>query len=167
MNTPDNAVYRIIESNAEARTAIREIIDSARQEIMIFDRTPVTLRDRDIGRPELIETMRGMLLGGKFRNIRVVLQDVQGIESEVPRLTNLLAQFGGQVIIHRAVGAARDVQDVLILADAHSVWRKPVHTHPKSIINLRDDAAVKPYLERFEEIWINSELAVADRQSGL
>ena len=167
MNSPENSAYRVIESNSQARAAIREIIDAAQQEIMIFDRTPTTLRDRDVGSPEIIDTMRTMLLGGKFRKIRVVLHEVQGIEGELPRLIALLAQFGGQVVIHRAVGAARDLQDVLMLADAHSAWRKPVHAHPRSIVNLRDATAVKPYLERFEEIWINSELAVADRQSGL
>ena len=167
MNIPENSAYRVIESNGEARTAIREIIDSATQEVMIFDRTPTTLRDRDVGSPEIIDVMRKMLLGGKFRKIRVVLQEVQGIEGDLPRLVALLAQFGGQVVIHRAVGVARDLQDVMLVADAHSAWRKPVHSHPRSVVNLRDAAAVKPYLERFEEIWVNSELAVADRQSGL
>lgn len=167
MNAPDSPTHRIMESSVEARAAIAHLIASARQEIMVFDRTPATLRDRDIDRPEMIEAMRSLLLGGKFRKIRIVLQEVQGIEGELPRLTALLAQFGGQVAIHRALGAAREVQDVLILADAESVWRKPVYSHPRSILYLADAMNVSPYLERFEEIWVNSEMAVADRQSGL
>jgi hypothetical protein len=167
MSVPENPAYRVMNTNAEAREAIATLIASAKQEIMIFDRTPITLRERDIGRPEPIEQMRALLLGGKFRKIRIALQDVQGLESELPRLVALLAQFGGQVLIHKATGAARQVQDVLILADAHSVWRKPVYSHPRSVMNFADEVSVKPYVERFEEVWINSELAIADRQSGL
>lgn len=167
MKDSDRPFHRIMDTNGEALAAVAEVIASARQEIMIFDRTPATLRERDIGRPESIDTIRTMLLGGKFRKLRVVLQELQGIETELPRLTALLAQFGGQIAIHRAIGAARDVQDVLVLADAHSVWRKPVHTHPRSILDCGDEASVKPYLERFEEIWINSELAINERHSGL
>jgi hypothetical protein len=167
MSAPENPAYRVMNTNSEARDAIAELIASAKQEIMIFDRTPITLRERDIGRPEAIEQMRALLLGGKFRKIRIALQQVQGLESELPRLISLLGQFGGQVLIHQVTGAARQVQDVLILADAHSVWRKPVHSHPRSVMNFADEVSVKPYLERFEEAWADSELAIADRQSGL
>jgi hypothetical protein len=167
MTAPENPAYRVMDTNTDARDAIARVIASATQEIMIFDRTPITLRERDVGRPEPIEQMRTLLLGGKFRKIRIALQEVQGLETELPRLVSLLGQFGGQVLVHRVTGAARQVQDVLILADRHSVWRKPVYSHPRSVMNLADEVSVKPYVERFEEVWSESELAVADRQSGL
>ncbi len=167
MTAPENPAYRVMDTNTEAREAIASVIASATQEIMIFDRSPITLRERDIGRPEPIDKMRTLLLGGKYRKIRIALQEVQGLESELPRLIALLGQFGGQVLVHRVTGAARQVQDVLILADQHSVWRKPVYSHPRSVMNFADEVSVKPYAERFEELWAESELAIADRQSGL
>jgi len=147
MSTSENPAYRVLNTNSEARESIALLIASAEQELMIFDRTPITLRERGLGRPEITE--------------------VQSLESELPRLVSLLGQFGGQVMIHRVTGAARQVEDVLFLADEGSVWRKPVYSHPRSVVHFGDKASAKPYLERFEEIWSSSELAVTDRQAGL
>jgi hypothetical protein len=159
--------YSILDSNADARLAIAEVLASATQEISIFDRTPQTLRDRDLGRPEVIETLRALLTGGRNRRLRIALHEVTGIETELPRLMNLLGQLGAQIAIHRVNGAAREVEDVLILADDHSFWRKPVHSHPRSIFQRRDPTAARVYRERFGEIWESSELAVTDRPAGL
>ena len=167
MNASDNPTYRILDTNSEARESIALLIASAEQELMIFDRTPVTLRERGLGKSDITEQLRSMLLGGKYRKIRIALHEVQSLESELPRLVSLLGQFGGQVMIHRVTGAARQVEDVLFLADGDSVWRKPVYSHPRSVMNFGDEASAKPYLERFEEIWASSELAITDHQSGL
>jgi hypothetical protein len=167
MSTSENPAYRVLNTNSEARESIALLIASAEQELMIFDRTPITLRERGLGRPEITEKMRSMLLGGKYRKIRIALHEVQSLESELPRLVSLLGHFGGQVMIHRVTGAARQVEDVLFLADEGSVWRKPVYSHPRSVVHFGDKASAKPYLERFEEIWSSSELAVTDRQAGL
>jgi hypothetical protein len=154
-------------TNSEARDAVASLIASAKQELMIFDRTPIALRERGLGKPEVNEQMRSMLLGGKYRKIRIALHEVQSLESELPRLVSLMGHFGGQVMIHQVTGAARQIEDVLFLADGDSVWRKPVYSHPRSVMNFGDKASAKPYLERFEEIWGSSELAITDRRSGL
>lgn len=167
MSTSENPTYRVLDTNADARESIALLIASAQQELMFFDRTPIAMRERDLGKPETIKHMRAMLIGGKFRKIRIALHEVQGFESELPRLITLLQQFGGQIMIHRTTGVARQVEDVLIVADERSVWRKPVYSHPRSVMNFDDKVGAKPYVERFEEIWISSELAVTDRQSGL
>ncbi len=167
MSENDRPSYRILDTNADAKQAIVEVLASARQNIAMFDRTPQTLRDRAVDRPANIEIMRQMLLGGRNRTIHIALQETQGIESELPRLINLMSQFGQQVSINRVTGAAREVEDVMILADDHSVWRKPVHSHPRSILRLDDRIDARAYVERFAEIWESSERAVADRQSGL
>jgi hypothetical protein len=165
--TDERPPYRLMDSNIDARVAIADVLASAKQELAIFDRTPTSLREREYGTIAATERMRQLLLGGKLRKIRIALNETQGIESELPRLVALLGQFGGQVAIHRVLGAAREVQDVLCIADDHSVWRKPVYTHPRSILRLGDIVEAKPYIERFNEIWSASELAVTDRQAGL
>jgi hypothetical protein len=163
----DRPAYRVMDSRADARVAILDVIRSAKQELAVFDRTPVTLAERDFGRPETIDMMRDLLVGGRQRRLRIVLHEVSGIESELPRLISLLGQFGSQVAIHQSRGAAREVEDVLLLADDHSVWRKPVYSHPRSVAELGDAVAVRAYVDRFEEIWEGSELAVSERSTGL
>ncbi|MEI6737200.1 MAG: hypothetical protein WCL29_01830 [Pseudomonadota bacterium] len=167
---PPARIYRLMDSQAEAKVSIGEVIAHAKYELMIFDQSPTTLREREFGRPQNIDLMRALLLGSRknrARRIRIALHEIQGIESEMPRLISLLGQFSDLLSIHRTTGAARIVQDVLLIADEDAIWRKPVATHPRSIVTLHDANETKPYIDRFEEIWLLSENAVSDRGAGL
>jgi hypothetical protein len=166
-NLPPQKIYRISESKFDAIAAIADVLKSAQTHIAIFDQTPITLREREYGRPANIEIMRQLLMGNRERRIRIALHEVSGIEGEIPRLMNLMSQFSTQLFIQRTMGAARDVQDVMLIADAHSIWRKPVASHPRSIVTMSDQADVAPYVERFEEIWQLTEHAVSSRGTGL
>ncbi len=163
-------IYRVMDSQAEALEAIDQVIAHAQQELMIFDQSPKTLRDRGYGRPQNVDVMRQFLLTSKnsrARHIRISLQDTQGIETELPRLMTLLDQHADLLTIRRAEGDARSVQDVLLIADKDAVWRKPVASHPRSIVVIHDANDVKPYLDRFAEIWQLSGNTVSARSTGL
>ncbi len=169
MNAPER-IYRLMDSQAEAKTSIAEVIAHARHELMIFDQSPTTLKEREFGRPQIIELMRELLLGSQKNRacrIRVALHETGGIESELPRLISLLGQFSDLLSIHRTTGAARTVQDVLLIADGDAMWRKPVAAHPRSIVTIHDATEVKPFIDRFEEIWLLSENSVSERGTGL
>ena len=159
--------YRIMESQAESRAAITAVLQRAQREIAIFDLSPESLKTRELGRPHNVELLRALLLTHRARRVRIVLHETQGIETEVPRLVDLLSQFSGQVRIHRSLGAAREAQDVMIIADDNTVWRKPVASHPRAILSIGSTADARPFVERFADIWDLSELAVFDRASGL
>ena len=60
-NTQPDIVYRIMESNGEALTAIDSVVAIATREIRIFDTRPSTLRERDFGRPNRIEALKTLL----------------------------------------------------------------------------------------------------------
>ncbi len=169
-DSPENAVgtfYQVMDTRAEAREAIRRVIKHAKQSLVIFDRTPETLKERELGRPESIEILRQLMLRDRNHRVRIALNETLAIESELPRLVALLSQFGSQLQIHRTVGVAREIQDVLMLADSDAVWRKPVATHPRSIVSIGHIVDIEPYVQRFEEIWLSSEPAVSDRMAGL
>jgi hypothetical protein len=166
-NIPTEKIYRISDSKLDAIAAIADVLKSAQMRVAIFDETPITLREREYARPANIEIMRQLLMGNRERRIRIALHEVSGIESEAPRLMNLMSQFSTQLFIQRTTGAAREVQDVMLIADDHSIWRKPVASHPRSILTMSDQADVAPYLERFEEIWQLTEHAVSSRGTGL
>lgn len=163
-------IYRVMDSKLDALEAIDQVIAHAQQELMIFDQSPKTLRDRGYGRPQNIEVMHQFLLGSKnsrARHIRISLQDTQGIEIELPRLMTLLGQHADLLTIRRAEGDARSVRDVLLIADDDAIWRKPVASHPRSIVVIHDANDVKPYLDRFAEIWQLSGHTVSARSTGL
>ncbi len=169
-NPPPARIHRIMDSQAEAREAIHSVLAHARMELMIFDQSPASLTARGLGSPENIEIIRQLLLGGRTgrpRRMRIALHEIQGIEGEIPRLMSLLDQFSDLLTIRRTAGDARNVQDVLLIADDDAVWRKPVASHPRSIVTLHDANEVKPYLDRFAEIWQLSADQVSSRHTGL
>jgi hypothetical protein len=164
---PANAAYKMMESNVDAKTAIEEVIALATHEIRIFDVSPSALQDRDFGRPARIDALKAVLQKNRQNRIRIVLHETSGIESTLPRLINLAGTYSTQFKIVRAIGAAREAKDVLLIADDAQVWRKPYFEHPKSIQTLHDPVSAKPFIERFEEIWENIEIVPIGSATGL
>lgn len=175
MTTPENlnaqpapdVTYRIMESNGEALIAIESVLASAKREIRVFDATPSSLREREFGRPARIETLKTLLLKNRVSRIRIALHETTAMESELPRLLMLMQLHSTQVQIHRTVGQAREAKDVMLIADDGHFWRKPVFDHPRSVLTLHDPNAVKPFIDRFEEIWESTEMISVGGAAGL
>ena len=167
LDLPPEKIYRLMESKSDARAAIEDVFAQARRELRIFDADPKTLKDRDIGQPARIETLRKFLLGSRNHRLRIVLHDTRSIESELPRLVALLTQFSGQIQLHRTVGQAVEARDPMIIADDAHYWRKLHIDQPRSVLTLHSAVDTRPFVERFEEIWDQSELAVTGSNLGL
>ena len=160
-------IYRLMETRAEARSAIDSVLALAQREIRIFDSDPKALKERELGERDQIETLRIFLLASRDHRMRIALHDTRGIESELPRLIALLTQFSGQIQIHRTLGRASEARDAMIIADDAHFWRKLHVDHPRSVLTMHDAGDTRPFLERFEEIWDQSELAVTGSSLGL
>ena len=166
-NDTSEKVYRLMDTIGEANVAIESVVALATRELRIFDATPRTLHDRGFGALARIDLLRALLLGNRAHRLRIALHDTRGIEAELPRLVMLLTQFSGQLEIHRTIGQATEVRDVMIVADEDHFWRKPHIEHPRSMLTLHDATDTKPFIERFEQIWEKSELAVSGSTVGL
>ena len=160
-------VYRLMETRSEARAAIAEVLGLARRDIRLFDSDPNMLKDREFGEPARIDALRKLLLASRDHRLRIALHDTRGIETELPRLVALLTQFSGQIQIHRTVGQAAEARDPMVIADDVHFWRKLHVDHPRSVVTLHSAADARPFVERFEEIWDQSELAVTGSNLGL
>lgn len=165
--SPPEKIYRLMETRTEARAAIDEVLALARREIRIFDADPKLLKEREFGKAARIETLRKMLLASRDHKLRIVLHDTRSIESEVPRLVALLTQFSGQIQIHCTLGQAVEAHDPMVIADDAHFWHKLHIDHPRSVVTLHSATDTRPFLERFEEIWDQSELAVTGSNLGL
>ena len=164
---PPARIYRIMETNADATDAIEQVVSAAQRELRIFDATPRTLRSRGFGGPSRIDTVRTLLLANRGHRLRVVLHDIAAIENELPRLVDLLTRFSGQIQIHRTIDQATEARDPMIIADECFFWRKIHVDQARSVITLHGAADTRPLIERFEEIWEKSELAVSGCALGL
>lgn len=166
-NNPSEVIYRLMDSTADALDAIDTVVHAAQHELRIFDVSPHALRNRDFGNPARIETLKQLLLANRNHHIRIALHDTAGIESELARLVALKSLFSGQISIHRTINAARDAKDVMLIADDAHYWRKPYFEHPRSVLTLHDLTATQPFIDRFEQIWENTEVAVTGSTVGL
>jgi hypothetical protein len=164
--TPEK-IYRLMETRADARIAIEEVVVLAKREIRVFDADPKTLRDRDFGTATRIDTLRAFLRAGRDHKLRIALHDTRGIEIELPRLITLLTNFSGQVHIYRTLGQAAEARDPMVIADDAHFWHKLHIDHPRSVLNLHSAADARPFVERFEEIWEQSEQGVTGSSLGL
>lgn len=164
---PAEKVYRLMETRSEARAAIGEVVSLARRELRLFDSDPKMLKDREFGQPTRIEALRQLLLASRDHRLRIALHDTRGIEGELPRLVALLTQFSGQIRIHRTLGQAAEARDPMVIADEAHYWRKLHVDHPRSVVTLHSAVDARPLVERFEEIWDQSELAVSGSNLGL
>jgi hypothetical protein len=160
-------IYRIMDSKVDALAAIGEVLAQAQTSIAIFEESPVSMREREYGRPATIELLRQLMLGNRSRKIRIALHETNDIGSELPRLMTLMGDFSTQLFIQRTIGDARSAQDVMLIADDDAVWRKPVASHTRSIVTIHDAADAEPFINRFEEIWLLTEHAVSSRGTGL
>ena len=166
-NSQPEKIYKLMETKAEARSAIVSVLAVAQREIRIFDADPKAMKERELGERDQIETLRTFFLASRDHRLRIALHDTRGIESELPRLIALLTQFSGQMQIHRTLGRASEARDSLVTADHAHFWRKLHVDHPRSVLSMHDPASASPYVERFEEIWDQSELAVTGSSLGL
>ena len=165
--SPPEKIYRLMATRAESRAAITDVVALARREIRVFDASAALLKEHEFGQAARIDTLRAMLLASRDHKLRIVLHDTRSIESEVPRLVALLTQFSGQIHIHRTVGQAVEAHDPMVIADDAHFWHKLHVDHPRSVVTLHSAVDTRPFVERFEEIWDQSELAVTGSSLGL
>ena len=98
-NSQPEKIYKLMETKAEARSAIVSVLAVAQREIRIFDADPKAMKERELGERDQIETLRTFFLASRDHRLRIALHDTRGIESELPRLIALLTQFSGQMQI--------------------------------------------------------------------
>jgi hypothetical protein len=156
-----------MQNNADSVGAIEQVVNAARRDLRVFDATPRTLRERGFGSPSRIELLRTLFLTDRGHRLRIVLHDVKAIENELPRLLDLLTQFSDQIQVNRTVDQATEARDAMIIADNSHFWRKLHIDQPRAVITLHDPVGTRPFLERFEEIWEQSEPAVSGSTLGL
>ena len=156
--------YRQISGIAESNAAIAEVIAAAQRTIRIFD---FTLTNRGFNSPARYDALRQLLVTGRAHRILIALHEPEHLERECPRLLVLLRQFPMSIEIHRTISSARNAMDPFVLADDHSVWHQLHHAQPRAIVALHSPADSVPILQRFDEIWDQSEPAVSATTTGL
>ena len=156
--------YRQISGIAESNAAIDEVIATAQRTLRIFD---FTLMNRGFNSPSRYDALRHFLVAGRAHRILMALHEPELLERECPRLMMLLRQFPMSIAIHRTVSMARSAMDPFVLADDRSVWHQMHYSQLRAIVALHSPVDAVPIVQRFNEIWDQSEPAISATTTGL
>jgi hypothetical protein len=156
--------YRRISGIAESQEAIDQVIATVRTTLRLFD---VNLTGRGFNSVARTEALRKFLIAGRAHRLLIALHETETLERDCPRLLALLRLLPMSIEIHRTVNQARTALDPFVIADDHSVWHQIHYTQGRAIVALHSPADASPIVQRFDEIWDQSEPAVSATTAGL
>lgn len=156
--------YTLITSEAEYRKACDSVIGRAERELLIFD--------RDLAAPRLdekarIELLANFLTAPGLRRIRIVLHEPENLRRRAPRLMELFARFSHLIEIRQSPDNLRQLADTHILADDLHAIRRFQFDQPRCALILDDPGAVRPWCQRFDELWQQSLPCLSANATGL
>ena len=152
------------DTEAGYAAAIDTVLAVTRQDVCAFDRDLVRM---ELESPARCEVLGRILASGRDSRLRVVLHDPGPLERHSPRLMKLLQHQSDRVEVRQTPKRLRHVADCFILGDARSgvVRFHAQHARGKCLID--DAEGIRPWQERFEELWEAATPCLAPTRLGL
>ncbi len=138
----------LITSWIDYQAAVDHLLAQPANKLLIFDHDLAHLQ---LDTPAHHEALKQQLLHGA--QICIVVRDASHLREQHPRLMRLLATNAHQLAIHEAPAALLNLRDSLLLCDDQNGLIRFEQTLPRSKILLDECEELRPYLQRFEEIW--------------
>lgn len=156
--------YTLQSGEGEYRQAIDLVIGLARRDLVVFDNDLSALRLEDPGRTALLDSF---IAGDRARRIRIVVHNPDVVTRKSPRLMQLLSRFSHQLEVRQTPENLRHLADTHVIADGEHGVRRFQYNQPRFATMLADPAGLKPWSDRFEELWIESHPCVSANATGL
>jgi hypothetical protein len=152
------------DSEAGFRAAVDLTLAAAQREIRIFDRDLTRLGLEDSAHVALLGRF---LAAGVDHRLRIVLHDTAPLEKRSPRLLNLLREFSHCVEVRKTPAHLAGLGDCWLLADqAHGAIRFHVdQARGKCLV--ASPAEIRPWWQRFDDLWEASEACSPGAVTGL
>jgi deoxyribodipyrimidine photolyase len=156
--------YTLITLEADYREACDTVIARAEHEIMIFDRDLAAPRLDDKAR---IDRLASFLSAEGLHRMRIVLHAPETLRANSPRLMQLFTRFSHLIEIRQSPDNLRHLADTHILADDNHAIRRFQFDQPRCALHLDDPLAVRPWRQRFDELWEQSTPCLSVNATGL
>lgn len=142
-------VVQPFDSEAGFRAAIDLTLAAASRDLRVFD--------QDLGRmgleaPTRIAALTSFLASGRG-SIRMVLHDTALLEQRSPRLISLIRTYGHAIEVRRTPDHLRQVPDCWVLADRSCATIRFHIDHPRGKLLMAAPVEVRPWWDRFDELW--------------
>ncbi len=163
-NAADLVPDKIITGEELYSTAINLVLESAHNELLIFDQDLSHGHFTSLDKFNLLENF---LTANIASQITIILQDTDFFQNKCPRLLKLLEVYGHKMHVHVTNTSVKHAKDCFILADgAHYVKR--IHIDQARFkYALNDTQNVAVLNNRFTELMEATEDAITLRPLGL
>jgi hypothetical protein len=158
-----NAEYRRFEGMREYEALLDDLIPRTQRIIRVFDKS----LSRAWNTPQRHELLRQFLLASRQNRLLIVVHDAGPIEREIPRMRELVRQFGTAVRIHETLVAAKEIYDPFVVFDANHYLHRFHHRFLRASQGVNELVGAQQLLDRYAELWDASMLAVSAEASGL
>lgn len=157
-----------MEQSFDGETAYLAVIDAllehTQHELCVFDRD---LTRMGLEQATRCETLGRLLASRRDCRLRIVVHDPGPLERNSPRLMRLMRLYPDGVAVRQTPKELRQLADCFLLADRqHGIVR--FHAQHARGNFISDDAdAIRPWQQRFEELWDAAQPSLTATRLGL
>ena len=161
MNEPSSIPFA---SEAEFREALDTVIASAAREIRVFDNDLMRMMLDDKSRAEALESF---LAGAVTCRLRIVLHNPVHVETRAARLRSLSRRFSNAVEVRESAIELKHVADCFLLADGEHAAIRFHRDHARGKLLQHAPEEIRPWWQRFDELWASAVPCLSPTQLGL
>lgn len=151
-------------SLSELHAARVRVASLATGRLAIFDRD---LQSLNADGSELHAILSRFLAADRRNEVRIVVHDAQPVRDRNPRLMRLLGTFGHCMTLRETPESLKHLADSLLIADTGHAVVQFHYTQARAKLVEGDEEAVRPYLQRFEDLWAEAGPAIGPGAVGL
>ena len=149
---------------AEFRNALDEVIKTAEREVRIFDHNLERMKLSESARAD---ALAAFLAVSPARRLYIVVHQPDHAETRCPRLHTLIRRFPNSVEIRETSAELKHISDCMLLADqAHGAIRFH-RDHARGKLLLHSPEEIRPWWQRFDELWRSASPCLAPTRLGL
>lgn len=152
------------ETPSGLRAAFDTLLSTTRRTLRVYDHDLAVF---DIDDATRIATLRAFCVAGGGRRIELVLDEVERLTVDHPRLMLLLRDFAHVIEIRHADPDAARPDRAFVLADAHGVLLRADKHSPHGVLRADDTARATELGQVFEALWQRAPRQVSATTLGL
>ncbi|MCA1978508.1 MAG: hypothetical protein LDL19_04660 [Thiobacillus sp.] len=155
---------RDFDTPAECRAAFDTLLAGTRRQLR--------LHDHDLGpwqfdAPDRHAALRAFCMAGGGRRIECLLDDIQRVARDHPRLMQLLRDFGHVIEIRQADADQPRPDEAFVLADRHGVLLRVDKAAPHGTLHTDDPGRAAVLHQTFDVLWQRAQAQVSATTLGL
>ncbi len=141
------------DGRAAYQQAIDRVLSAANKELCIFD---PNVKDLELDSLARADALSAFLSGGRTRQLRVVLHDLDHLTRYSSRLMALLKRYSHCFSVRQTPESLRGLSDCFVLADGVSGVIRFHSEHFRGKVLLDQPMEVHGWHKRFEDLWLES-----------